>query len=73
MLVGTAYWRPVQDLISQLAAAGTIDPADLRLLLITDRVDDVVSHIERHAVRRFGLIAPSRLLGERATSRPAAA
>jgi hypothetical protein len=25
-----------------------------------------VRHIEHHAVRRFGLVAPSRLLGERA-------
>jgi hypothetical protein len=69
VLVGTAYWRPFQDLVAQLAAAGTIDPADLRLLLVTDSVEDVVSHIERHAVRRFGLIAPSRLLGERAAPR----
>ena len=66
VLVGTAYWRPFQDLLAQLAAAGTIDPADLRLMLVTDSVLDVVSHIERHAVRRFGLVVPSRLLGERA-------
>lgn len=70
VLVGTAYWRPFQDLLAQLAAAGTIDPADLNLMLVTDRVTDVVSHIERHAVRRFGLVAPSRLLGERAVRQP---
>ena len=67
VLVGTAYWRPFQDLLAHLAAAGTIDPADLRLMLVTDSVADVVSHIERHAVRRFGLVVPSRLFGERAT------
>jgi uncharacterized protein (TIGR00730 family) len=72
VLVGTAYWRPFQDLLAQLAAAGTIDAADLNLLLVTDRLDDLVSHIERHAVRRFGLVAPSRLLGERATRLKAA-
>jgi uncharacterized protein (TIGR00730 family) len=73
VLVGTAFWRPFQDLLAQLAAAGTIDPSDLKLLLVTDRVEDVVSHIERHAVRRFGLLAPSRLFGERATARAKAA
>ena len=73
VLVGTAYWRPFQDLLTQLAVAGTIDPADLRLLLVTDSVADLVNHIERHAVRRFGLVAPSRLLGERAAFRPKAA
>jgi uncharacterized protein (TIGR00730 family) len=72
VLVGTAYWRPFQQLLAQLAAAGTIDPADLRLLLVTDDVAEVVRHIERHAVRRFGLVAPTRLLGERAPRRQAA-
>jgi uncharacterized protein (TIGR00730 family) len=73
VLVGTAYWRPFQDLLMHLAAAGTIDPADLDLMLVTDRVADVVRHIERHAVRRFGLLAPSRLLGERTRPRLKAA
>ena len=68
VLFGTAYWRPFRDLLTQLAAAGTIDAADLNLLLVTDRVEELVSHIERHAVRRFGLVAPSRFLGERVTT-----
>ena len=72
VLVGTAYWRPFQQLLAHLAAAGTIDPADLRLMLVTDSVTEVVNHLERHAVRRFGLVAPSRLLGERAPHRKAA-
>jgi uncharacterized protein (TIGR00730 family) len=72
VLVGTAYWHPFQQLLAQLAAAGTIDEADLRLLLLTDDVEAMVRHIERHAVRRFGLVAPTRLLGERVTHRQAA-
>ena len=72
VLVGTAYWRPFQQLLATMAAAGTIDPADLRLLLVTDDVTEVARHIERHAVRRFGLVAPTRLLGEWAARRRAA-
>jgi uncharacterized protein (TIGR00730 family) len=72
VLVGKAYWRPFEDLLAQLAAAGTIDAVDLNLLLVTDRIDDLVSHIERHAVRRFGLVTPSRLLRERAARLKAA-
>ena len=68
VLVGTAYWRPFKDLLEGLALAGTIDREDLDLLLVTDRVADVVAHIERHAVRRFGLVKPSPLLGERAVT-----
>ncbi|HET9193891.1 MAG TPA: TIGR00730 family Rossman fold protein [Vicinamibacterales bacterium] len=72
VLLGTAYWRPFQQLLARLAAAGTIDRSDLRLLLVTDGVPEMVRHIERYAVRRFGLVAPTRLLGERAPRRRAA-
>src|SRR6185503_2010538 len=68
VLLGTAYWRPFQDLVEHLVAAGTIDREDLDRLLITDSVSDVVAHIERYAVRRFGLVKPSPLLGERAVA-----
>lgn len=69
VLVGAAYWQPFQDLLAHLVAARTIDPEDLKLVLVTDSVADMVSHIERYAVRRFGLVPPSRLLGERAADR----
>jgi hypothetical protein len=36
-------------------AAKTIDPADLKLLLITDSVEEAMQHIQRHAVEQFGL------------------
>ena len=68
VLVGTVYWRPFQDLLEHLVVAGTIDRADLDRLLITDHVADVVAHIERYAVRRFGLVKPSPLLRERAVT-----
>jgi uncharacterized protein (TIGR00730 family) len=69
VLIGTAYWRPFEALLAGLVSAGTIDPADLRLMLVTDNVADAARHIERHALRQFGLVSPSRLLGERATPR----
>jgi predicted Rossmann-fold nucleotide-binding protein len=73
VLFGTAYWPRFQDLPKQLVVAGTIDPADLELVPVTDSVAEVISHIERYRVRRFGLLAPSRRLRERATRRLAAA
>ena len=68
VLVGIDYWRAFQDLLERLVLAGTVDRADLELLLITDSVADVMTHLECHAVRRFGLVKPSPLLGERAVS-----
>ena len=72
VLFGTAYWRPLQDMLQHLAQEGTISEADLKLLLVTDSLEEALDHIRRHAVERFGLkarrIKPSTLLGERRVS-----
>jgi len=69
VLIGTEYWRPLQDLLRHLATARTIDEQDLELLLVTDSVSAALEHIQRHAVEPFGLVRrhlrPSTWLGER--------
>lgn len=67
VLVGRDYWQPLLDLLEQMVKARTIDASDLNLLLVTDDVETLVAHIERHSVQRFGLRRPrpSRWLGER--------
>lgn len=55
ILLGTAYWRPFEELLRQLACEGTIDQRDLDLLLVTDSVAETLEHIRRHAVDAFGL------------------
>jgi uncharacterized protein (TIGR00730 family) len=67
VLIGTTFWRPLLDLLDQLVKERTIDAADLKLLLVTDDLDTVQAHIERHSILRFGLRRPrpSRWLGER--------
>lgn len=69
VLLGSDYWQPLQQLITHLAAQGTIDQRDLELLLVTDSMSAAVEHIRRHAIDRFGLrpqrFTPSTLLGER--------
>ena len=68
VLLGTEYWRPLQTMLRHLADQKTISAEDLRLLLITDSVDEAIAHVRRNAVDRFGLqlhaIQPSVLLGE---------
>ena len=49
--------------------AGTISAHDLDLMLVTDSVDEAMTHIEQRAVVKFGLTRsrrpkPSILLGE---------
>jgi uncharacterized protein (TIGR00730 family) len=78
VLVGTEYWRPLTALLDRMVVEGTIDAADLDLLLVTDDLDEAMRHIEHHAIDRFELRPrraprPSRLLGEDGKKVPALA
>ena len=51
----------------KMVAAGTIANTDLDLLLLTDSVQEAMDHIQKHAVRSFGLDRPPtkmKILGE---------
>jgi uncharacterized protein (TIGR00730 family) len=70
ILVGRDYWQPFADLLGHMAVEGTISPADLDLLLITDSVAEAQAHIQRYAARMLDLarpiVHPRRALGEKA-------
>ena len=70
ILMGKDYWQPLMDFVYQMAESGTISPDDPELIFFTDDVDEAVAHLQRHAVRQFGLRrkktpAPIPILGER--------
>jgi uncharacterized protein (TIGR00730 family) len=69
VLLGTTFWKPFESLLQSMCEAGTISRSDLDLLLVTDDLDDAMTHIEMHAVKAFGLrrraVRPSSILGER--------
>jgi hypothetical protein len=68
VLMGVQYWAGLTSQLQQMLSVATIDPPDLKLMLITDDVKQALAHIERHAIDRFGLtrrrIKSSRLLRE---------
>jgi len=68
VLMDRTYWAPFTQMLQTMVTAGTISPGDLDLMLVTDSVDEAVAHIDRVAVKSFGLrrARPSRWLGERA-------
>jgi uncharacterized protein (TIGR00730 family) len=71
VLIGVAYWQPFVDMLHTMVEATTISAHDLDLMLVTDSIDEATRHLERHAIRGFGLTAagqpsPWRVLGERA-------
>ncbi|MEK6709104.1 MAG: TIGR00730 family Rossman fold protein [Nitrospinota bacterium] len=69
VLFGKDYWGPMMLLLKRMAWEGTISPADLDLILVTDSVPEGMAHIERHSVEKFRLRKakeprPARLLAE---------
>jgi uncharacterized protein (TIGR00730 family) len=69
ILMGKDYFQSLIALLEKMAAKGTIDGSDLKLVLITDSVDEAMEHLREHAVEKFGLARrtvrkPSKLLGE---------
>lgn len=57
VMMGKKYWQPLADFFDEMVKVGTIDPADLDLLLLTDSVEEAMDHIRTHAIEKFGLHA----------------
>jgi hypothetical protein len=66
VLMGGAYWQPLLDLLQVMKNEGTISAHDLRLLFVTDDVEEAMRYVQRHAIVRFGLrpVRASAVLGE---------
>ncbi len=70
VLMGKDYWQPLMDFVYRMAEAGTISPDDPELIFFTDDVEEARAHLQRHAVRQFGLRRkqqqkPIAMLGEK--------
>jgi uncharacterized protein (TIGR00730 family) len=75
VLIGRAYWQPFLDMCTRMIEAGTIAAHDLKLMLVTDSIDEAMAHIDAKAVVQFGLTRkrrprPSVLLGEQPAPAP---
>ena len=55
ILMGTDYWKEQIAMIKKMAETGMISTIDLRLLHITDSVDEAIGFLHEKAVKTFGL------------------
>lgn len=55
ILMGRDFWQPLMDFVYRMAEEGTISPQDPDLIFFTDSVEEAKAHLQRHAVRQFGL------------------
>jgi uncharacterized protein (TIGR00730 family) len=70
ILMGKDYWQPLVDFVKRMVGEGTINRDDPDLIFFTDDIGEATAHLQRYAVRQFGLRrkrAPKaiRLLGEK--------
>ncbi|MFN7962336.1 MAG: TIGR00730 family Rossman fold protein [Thermoanaerobaculia bacterium] len=77
VMMGVSYWTPLLDFFrNTLVREGTISPADVDRLLLTDSPDEAMSAILDRVTRRFHVplkpLRPRRILGERRWVGPAA-
>jgi uncharacterized protein (TIGR00730 family) len=55
ILMGRDYWQPLMDFVYRMADEGMISPDDPELIFFTDDVAEAAAHLQRLAVRQFGL------------------
>lgn len=55
VIFDTEYHKNLCEHIEMMIQHETISPEDLKLLFVTDSVDDLVAHIQKHAIKEFGL------------------
>jgi uncharacterized protein (TIGR00730 family) len=71
ILMGRDFWQPLMDFVYRMAEEGVISPQDPDLIFFTDSVEEAKAHLQRNAVRQFGLRRknvpkPMPVLGEHA-------
>jgi uncharacterized protein (TIGR00730 family) len=76
VLMGVDYWTPMMTFFRErLITEGTISPEDMRLVLLTDSVDEAIDHIAASAMPSARAAEakkpqPKAVLGEKSGPRP---
>lgn len=67
VLIGKEYYHPLVEMINRMVEEQTISPEDLKLLRVTDDVDEAMEHIRTYVIENYKAtkIRPFFILGER--------
>jgi len=61
VLYGKEYFQPLMDYIAFMAREGTISPEDMKLVLLTDDMDEAMTHIQTYVQTNYQVKKRSRL------------
>lgn len=56
VIMGTEFYKPMQDYIRFMVEQGTISPEDTKLLLFTDDMDEAIAHIRRYISSNYKIV-----------------
>ena len=67
VLIGKDYYEPLMGLLQSMLDKGTISPEDLKLVLVTDDIEEATRYVEDYVTTNFHVTraTPSRLLREK--------
>lgn len=71
VLIGKKYFEPLNVMLAKMLESGTISEKDLKLVLVTDDIDEANRYIQEYVIRNFHVSRrrPSRLLREKILKR----
>jgi predicted Rossmann-fold nucleotide-binding protein len=52
VLFGKDFYKSLMDYMQEMIVAGTINSADLNLILVTDDVEEGIQHINKHLINK---------------------
>jgi len=61
ILFGTAFYAKLGEVMKSMVQQGTIDPDDLKLVLITDSIDEAMAHIQTYITGNYKVRPRKRL------------
>ncbi|MEP7277581.1 MAG: TIGR00730 family Rossman fold protein [Bacteroidota bacterium] len=53
VLFGKSYYQPLMDYMDMMAKEKTISPEDLKLVLLTDNIDEATEHIRKYITTNY--------------------
>lgn len=71
VLIGKKYFEPLNVMLTKMLESGTISEKDLKLVLVTDDIDEANQYVQEYVIRNFHVSRrrPSRLLREKILKR----
>ncbi|MBW7869434.1 MAG: TIGR00730 family Rossman fold protein [Flavobacteriia bacterium] len=56
VIFDSVYHKDLIEHLDMMAKNGSISPEDMELIFITDSTEEVISHIKKNSIERFGLV-----------------